>query len=105
MQRARRFYESTLGLKLARSFGTAERGFAEYDIGAGTLGIGNGASTFKPSPNGGMIVLEVEDFDSAVAKLRDHNVPFLFDPFETPVCRGVAVSDPDGNAIMIHKRK
>ena len=105
MQRARCFYESTLGLKLARSFGTSEIGFAEYDIGAGTLGIGNGASAFQPSPNGGMVVLEVDDFDSAVGKLREHKVPFLFEPFETPACRGVAISDPDGNSIMIHKRK
>lgn len=104
MRRARRFYEETLSLTPARSFGDADRGFVEYDIGSATLGIGNGADAIKPSKDGGMIVLEVEDFDAAIARLREHRVPFLFEPFETPVCRGVAISDPDGNSIMIHKR-
>ena len=26
-------------------------------------------------------------------------------PFETPVCHMVMVSDPDGNTVIIHKRK
>lgn len=60
---------------------------------------------WKPAAQGGIVGLEVEDFDAAVARLRADDVRFLYDPFETPVCRMVTVLDPDGNAITIHKRK
>lgn len=104
LKRARHFYEAVLGLTAARSFGDENHGVVEYDIGNGTLGIGNGVDLFQPSRHGGMVVLEVEDFDAAVAHLRAQGVPFRFEPFATPVCRGVAIADPDGNTLMIHRR-
>lgn len=105
LQRARRFYEGVLGLKESRFFGTTERGFVEYDIGPGTLGIGNGAPDWQPSPGGGSVGLEVADFDAAIAQLRKSGCPFRLDPLETPVCHMAIVSDPDGNSIIIHRRK
>jgi len=105
LQRARRFYEGVLGLKESRFFGTNEQGFVEYDIGPGTLAIVNGAPDWKPSPGGGSVGLEVEDFDAAIARLRSSGCPFRLEPMETPVCHMAVVSDPDGNFVTIHRRK
>lgn len=105
LKRAREFYEEILGLKVTHTFGNDEFAWVEYDIGPGTLAIGNGAPEWKPSANGGCAGLEVEDFDAAINRLREHNTPFMREPFETPVCSMAIVSDPDGNSILIHKRK
>ncbi len=105
LRRARAFYEGVLGLTESRCFGTGDQGFVEYDIGTGTLSIGNGAPEWKPSPGGGSVGLEVDDFDGAIARLKSSGCTFVLEPFETPVCRMAAVSDPDGNSVMIHRRK
>jgi predicted enzyme related to lactoylglutathione lyase len=104
--RARAFYEGVLGLKTTMLHG--EPGgmqWAEYDIGSGTLSIGSAPGVFKPSPDGCSVALEVEDFDAAIATLKQHNVKFSMEPFDTPVCRLAMISDPDGNTLCIHKRK
>ena len=105
LKRARAFYEGTLGLKESHVFGDETTAWVEYDIGPGTLAIGNGAPEWKPSPDGGCAGLEVEDFDAAIERLREDGVAFVRGPFETPVCRILIVSDPDGNSMLIHKRK
>ncbi len=105
LKRARKFYEGTLGLVAARSFGNETRGFVEYDIGTGTLALGAGSPNFIPSAGGGSVALEVDDFDAAVKRLRESGCKSVIEPAETPVCHIVIVSDPDGNSVMIHKRK
>ncbi len=105
LKRARDFYEGTLGLVASRSFGNETTGFVEYDIGSGTLAIGAGSPNFKPSAGGGCAALEVDDFPGAVDRLRQSKCAFVIEPTETPVCHIVIVSDPDGNSLMIHKRK
>ena len=105
LERARGFYEGILGLKVSRTFGDETTGWIEYDIGAGTLSIGNGAPEWKAAPHGGVVALEVENFDSAMDDLKAHGVTFLHEPMESPGCRLVVVSDPDGNSVLIHKRK
>ena len=52
LKRARQFYEGVLGLQQARFFGKENTGFVEYDIGPGTLAIGNVAPDWKPSAGG-----------------------------------------------------
>ena len=104
-KRARRFYEGTLDLATSRVFGNENQGMVEYDIGPGTLAIGWGVGQFKPSAGGGCAALEVDDFDAAVSRLRQDNVKFVIKPTETPVCHIAIVADPDGNSVMIHKRK
>jgi predicted enzyme related to lactoylglutathione lyase len=102
--RARAFYEGVLGLKATSLFG--EPGgmqWAEYSVGPGTLCIGS-APQFKPSPDGCTVALEVEDFDAAIAQLKQYSVKFRMEPIATPVCRMAMVSDPDGNTLCIHKR-
>ena len=105
LKRARAFYEDVLGLSPSSVFGDADStGWIEYDIGPGTLSIGNGAPEWKPSAGGGCVGLEVEDFDAAVARLDEHGV-IHEPPFDTPVCRMCLLRDPDGNSLILHKRK
>jgi len=105
MARARKFYESVLGLKATYVVG--EPGgmqWTEYDIASGTLSIGAGAPDWKPRADGCSVGLEVEDFEAAIAHLKTNNVTFKMEPFPTPVCRMAFIYDPDGNALCIHKR-
>ncbi len=105
LKRAREFYEDTLGLTASRVFGDENEAWIEYDIGSGTLSIGNMAADWKPAANGGSVGLEVDNFDEAIDLLRKAEVTFRLEPMDTPVCRMAVVLDPDGNLITIHHRK
>jgi predicted enzyme related to lactoylglutathione lyase len=74
-------------------------------MGPHTLAIGSGAEQFKPGTQGATAALEVEDFDEAMASLRAAGVKVAMEPYETPVCFMALIQDPDGNQLMIHKRK
>ncbi|MEI9896650.1 MAG: VOC family protein [Chthoniobacter sp.] len=103
--RSRKFYEGVLGLKLTQDHATGGGGhWIEYEVGTGTLGIGQ-AEGWKPSPDGCTVALEVENFDEAVATLKAAETPVKMGPFDTPVCHMIMVADPDGNTVIIHKRK
>jgi predicted enzyme related to lactoylglutathione lyase len=103
--RARAFYEGVLGLKVTMNQDMGEQGhWIEYDIGPGTLGIGKYAG-WKPSSDGCTVALEVENFDESVAALQAAGAPFKMGPLETPICHMLMVGDPDGNTLIIHKRK
>jgi len=105
LKRARDFYEGLIGLKQSRLFGDDKQGWVEYDIGPGTLAITNFSDDWKPSPDGGCVGLEVENFDSAISDLKSANTKFRVDAMETPVCFMAIVFDPDGNSVCIHHRK
>jgi predicted enzyme related to lactoylglutathione lyase len=105
LKRARDFYEKVLGLKVGQEWLNGAGGFIEYECGPDTLAIGAGAPGFNPGPNGATTALELEDFEESVAMLKKANVKFLVEPMETPVCSMAIFSDPDGNNLMIHKRK
>ena len=105
MARARAFYEGVLGLKVSYEADKGEHGhWIDYDIGPGTLGIGR-APGWKPSGDGCTVALEVENFDEAVAAIQATSTPIKMGPLETPVCHMLMVSDPDGNTLILHKRK
>ena len=106
MALARKFYEGVLGLKPTVVFGKpGGMQWTEYDIASGTLALGCGAPDWTPRPDGCSVALEVEDFDAAIAHLREHGAKFRVEPMPTPVCRMAMIYDPDGNSICIHKRK
>jgi predicted enzyme related to lactoylglutathione lyase len=63
------------------------------------------APEWKPSPGGGSVGLEVEDFPAAIEQLKSAGYSIIQGPFDTPVCHMAVVSDPDGNSVTIHKRK
>lgn len=106
MPRARAFYEGLLGLKTATVFDHDGKQWIEYDIGAGTLGISNmSADKWKPSSDGPAVALEVDDVAAAAAVLRAGGVRFFIEPMDTGVCEMAIVADPDGNSLIIHRRK
>lgn len=104
MARARRFYEGVLGLKPNAHVKDEMVRWIEYDIGPATLGIGS-SPNWLPSHDGPSVALEVEDFPSAVGKLKEENVPIIIGPLETPVCHMAIIRDPDGNKIPLPRRK
>jgi predicted enzyme related to lactoylglutathione lyase len=103
MKRARAFYEGVLGLKATME--SAGDLWVEYDVGAGTLGLGCYGEAWKPSPDGICIAFKVDDLGAEFARLKSKGVPVHMDVMDTPVCRFAIVSDPDGNKLMLHKRK
>lgn len=103
MKRAREFYEGLLGLKPGMG---AEGGmWVEYELGTGTFGIGCYGDVWKPSEQGTCVAFEVDDVDREITRLRGAGVKVALEPMDSPVCRFGIISDPDGNKILIHKRK
>jgi predicted enzyme related to lactoylglutathione lyase len=107
MKKARAFYEGVFGLTPAHVFEQGDCCWLEYDIGPGkaTLAITDYNPEWKPSAAGTTIAFEIADFDATIAHLKTHNVAFLGEPYESPVCRMALISDPDGNTIIIHQCK
>ena len=101
IKRARSFYEEVLGLRVAEEMMSGK--WIEYSVGDDTLAIANVGETWTPSDQGTGAAFEVEDFDEAIRRLKDRQVPFAAEPFETPCCHMAVVQDPDGNKMMIHK--
>jgi catechol 2,3-dioxygenase-like lactoylglutathione lyase family enzyme len=106
LTRARAFYENLLGLKPSTTFGEGDKQWIEYDIGASTLAISNMAGEmWKPCSDGPGVAFEVENFDTAIAALKAGGVPFTLEPVASPSCSMAIINDPDGNSVVIHKRK
>ncbi|MGJ8696783.1 MAG: VOC family protein [Verrucomicrobiaceae bacterium] len=102
---SRAFYEGLLGLTPAMETPMGEDGgWVEYELGPHTLAIGK-APGWEASADGPSCGLEVEDFEAAIAVLKEAEVSFKMEPFETPVCHMAMALDPAGNVIIIHKRK
>jgi predicted enzyme related to lactoylglutathione lyase len=101
-ERARKFYQETLELKPTTT--ALEGAWVEYDLGTVTIGVGNHPA-WQPSRDGTSVAFEVEDFDGTYAKLKERGVTFDIDKMETPVCWMAQFRDPDGNKLLIHKRK
>ncbi|MEY2549833.1 MAG: hypothetical protein QOD64_2415 [Verrucomicrobiota bacterium] len=101
--RARKFYEGALGLKK-----TAESGdgpWIEYDIGGAIFGIGNYGDQWKTAQGGTMAAFECDELEEMVKRAEAGGAKVMVAITDTPVCRFSIVADPDGNGIMLHKRK
>jgi predicted enzyme related to lactoylglutathione lyase len=101
-ERARKFYQETLELKPAT---TAMGGaWVEYELGGTTIGVGCHPA-WQPSRDGTTVAFEVDDIDATINKLKERGVTFDMDKTETPVCWMAQFRDPDGNKLLVHKRK
>jgi predicted enzyme related to lactoylglutathione lyase len=101
ISRAKRFYSEVLGLEI-ESEGESDM---EFRCGQVTLDIFDPSSIgqpFGPSPAG--LALRVPDVDAARAELEAKGVEFEGETIETSVCRQAWFKDPDGNALMLHRR-
>jgi len=100
--RARKFYEETFGLK--PTMVVPDGNWVEYDIGPNTFAIGR-YEGWNLAEGGPMLAFEMDNFDDAIARLKAAGVKFCMESFESPVCHSAIIKDPDGNALMIHRRK
>ena len=99
--RAKEFYGGTLGLEIE----TEGESDLELRCGQVTLDVFDPSSIgqqFAPSPAG--LALRVPDVDAARAELEGKGVVFDGETIETGVCKQAWVKDPDGNALMLHRR-
>ena len=99
--RAKTFYTEVVGLEVETE------GESDLELRAGqvTLDVFDPSSIgqpFAPSPAG--IALRVADVDSARAELEAKGVAFDGETVETSVCRQAWFKDPDGNALVLHRR-
>ena len=103
MKRARAFYEETLGLKPTEEMAGGK--WIEYTLGNGTFAITNINPKWTPSDQGTAVGFEVDDFEKTNAELKKRGTRYWLEPSETPICWMAIVQDPDGNKVVIHKRK
>lgn len=103
IKRSRAFYEGVMGFKPTRE--SAGGMWVEYGIGEGTFAIGCYGDAWKPSKDGTCIAFEVDNLDAEIARLKSQGVKFAVEAMDSPVCRFAIIQDPDGNPLMIHKRK
>ena len=101
LARAKRFYTEALGLEVE----TEGEHDLELRAGQVTLDIFDPSSIgqpFAPSPAG--LALRVPDVGAARAELEAKGVEFDGETIVTGVCRQAWFKDPDGNALMLHRR-
>jgi predicted enzyme related to lactoylglutathione lyase len=104
MARSRAFYEDTL--QLGPGSGGPSSPWVEFDLpGGGCLAITTVTPNEPSASAGGTIAFEVDDLPATIAELKSRDVKFLAEGIESPVCRMAVISDPDGNAIVLHKLK
>ena len=99
--RARQSYTEALGLEV-ESEGESD---IEFRAGQMTLDVFDPSSVgqpFAPSPAG--IALRVPDVSAARAELEAKGVPFDGGIVDTSVCDMTFFKDPDGNALILHRR-
>jgi catechol 2,3-dioxygenase-like lactoylglutathione lyase family enzyme len=99
--RAKRFYTDVIGLELE----TEGESDMEFRAGQVTLDIFDPSSIgqpFAPSPAG--LALRVDDVDEVRSELEAKGVVFDGETIETSVCKQAWFKDPDGNALMLHRR-
>jgi predicted enzyme related to lactoylglutathione lyase len=101
-ERARKFYQETLELKPSTT--AMEGAWVEYDLATVTIGVGCHPA-WQPSRDGTTVAFEVDDIDGAINKLKERGVTFDIEKTETPVCWMAQFRDPDGNKLVVHKRK
>jgi len=101
-ERARKFYQETLELRPGMT--AMEGAWVEYDLGATTIGVGCWPG-WDPSRDGTTVAFEVDDIDAAIATLKERGVTFDMEKTESPVCWMAQFRDPDGNKLLVHKRK
>ena len=99
--RARAFYSETLGLEI-ESEGENDM---EFRLAQVTLDIFNPASIGQPfAPNLGGLAIRVPGVAAARAELEAKGVEFDGETLDTGVCHMASFRDPDGNALMLHRR-
>jgi catechol 2,3-dioxygenase-like lactoylglutathione lyase family enzyme len=103
LERSTRFYEEALGLERVPGPG----GWPEFQLGENLslylvdpTNIGEAFS----GPHTAHIALRVPDVEGVRGELEEKGIEFEGDVLDTGVCRMAFFRDPDGNALMLHRR-
>jgi catechol 2,3-dioxygenase-like lactoylglutathione lyase family enzyme len=103
LERSTRFYGETLGLPSIPGDGA----WPEFRLGENLclylLDPTNIGQQFT-GPHTAAIALRVPDVASARSALEGQGVQFDADTLDTGVCHMALFRDPDGNALMLHRR-
>jgi predicted enzyme related to lactoylglutathione lyase len=105
LDRAREFYETTLGIGSGNAMGGGQ--WIEYDLpGGGCFAITSMLGDVKPSKDaGGSVALEVEDLVELSATLEGRGVAFKMPMMDLPSCKMAVIEDSEGNALILHEIK
>ena len=101
MERAKRFYSETLGIPSP----SLDSAWPEFETGNVSLYLVDPTqmgTEFRPHSS--HIALRVPDVQEARAHLAEAGVDFDGDILDTGVCHMAFFRDPDGNALMLHRR-
>ena len=102
IERSKRFYGETLGLPQ-----TGDGGFPEFKLGDNgflyLLTLESIGARFR-GPHDAGFALRVADVHEARRELEAKGVQFNGDVLDTGVCHMAFFRDPDGNALMLHRR-
>ena len=102
MERATAFYRDTLGLEQV-----SEGGFPEFQLGENVsvylLSMEAIGQQFS-APHSAHVALRVPDVAETRRELEERGVEFAGDTLDTGVCHMAFFRDPDGNALMLHRR-
>ena len=103
MERSKRFYAEMLGLP---SPNLDEGGWPEFETGNVSLYLVDPTNMGRQfaGPHSGYVALRVPDVAEARAVLEAKGVEFDGDVLDTGVCHMAFFKDPDGNALMLHRR-
>jgi predicted enzyme related to lactoylglutathione lyase len=103
MERSRRFYEETVGLPNING----DESFPEFLLGENVsmylIDLTKIGSQFS-SPHTAQIALRVADVAEARKELEGRGIAFDGEILDTGVCHMALFRDPDGNALMLHRR-
>jgi catechol 2,3-dioxygenase-like lactoylglutathione lyase family enzyme len=104
MARAQAFYRDKLGLPPVHASGD---GWAEFDLGPGpalTLLDPKAFGDKFDEDGGGSFGLAIKDIEQVSAAMKAEGRAGM-DMFESPGCHGAPISDSEGNAVVLHRRK
>ena len=103
LERSRRFYGETLGLPQI----PGQSAWPEFQLGENVslylVDPTNMGQEFA-GPHTSAIALRVPDVEASRAELEAAGVAFAGETFDTGVCHMAFFHDPDGNALMLHRR-
>ena len=103
MERSKRFYAETLGLPSPNLDGSAWPEFETGNVSLYLMDPTNVGQEFE-GPHTAHIALQVADVAEARAELEGKGVEFAGEIFDSGVCHMAFFRDPDGNALMLHRR-
>jgi predicted enzyme related to lactoylglutathione lyase len=101
MKRSTEFYRDVIGLKPGDMSGEH---WAEFEIGDDTFGIGRAEALGIKPGSAFSAAFEVGDIDAVKDDLKQKGVQ-MTDINESPSCRTIFVTDPDGNRFAMHQHK